>query len=189
MPVAKRKKILVVDDPDDPRLDLADVVGLVDGVDRKSVQNWTDRGLVTLASPNPGRRRPRKFSLVNVLQVATLHQMAQVGLSRIAAARFSEIVVDRLRRGALEHVRHGEDVRDWSDKKQHALFCFEITADAEIRGEFLLPSEVASKIRRDEFFDYDAAIDKRLFPVDRMIWRIILKFQEMVTGSPTPFAK
>ncbi len=144
-------------------------------LDAKSIRNWSDRNLVSLADPKPGIRVPRLYSLANAIQLTILHYLSVSGNNLKFAQKIANLAVERTEK-LISEKPDWESMRDY--REDQPLFIFTVGPDGNIHGLFKTPKETVEVISGVNPITGFVGVEKRILPLDSIIAWVITRYME-----------
>jgi hypothetical protein len=155
----------------EPRFTRQQMLACVPGLSKEVFKQWIIRGLVSFADDAPvGKGRRRLYSEVDVMEVATLHEMARQGIMVSKA-----VFVWHLVRGRIIAMMHPPLAVELG----HTIALTIHPTTGELLSRVFLEGEPAFDPADD-----DAPDVMVIFRVDRFIWRLTERMNAILEGKP-----
>lgn len=139
----------------------------------KWIRNWTDRGLINLAEPNPGIRKARLYSLANAIQITCLAHLTACGNTLSFSKRIADLALSRVQ-DLIEDKCNWQYLVDYPEEAE--FFIYSVGPNGKIQGVFRKPDKIFGIVTGQNPITGLIGLEKRTFPLDEMLGWVVTRY-------------
>jgi hypothetical protein len=141
----------------------------------RSLQNWTDRGLIAVRQAKGAERKWRKFSLTNAIELMVIYDISNSGTPLAIAAKVARELVRRAKRKVVEGV-------DWAHEDDECEFVYRVLPDGAIRGRYMTADQIGKNFTTTGGLKHELGggtrTEVRLYSADYNLRRLLERYLE-----------